>query len=78
MKIINHHSKAETISKLTVPSQLLQIYFSPAKVYILEMTKLGKSEDFSSKGSGARGLPQPVIKTFLQGVGQFYEFGNVL
>ena len=31
-KIINHHSKAETISKLRVHSQLLQNLFSPAKV----------------------------------------------
>ena len=30
-KIINHHSKSTTISKLTVPSQLMQNYFSPAK-----------------------------------------------
>ena len=30
-KMINHHSKAETISNLAVHSKLLQIYFSPAK-----------------------------------------------
>ena len=29
----NHHSKAETISKLTFHSQLLQNYFSPGKLY---------------------------------------------
>ena len=28
-KIINYHSKAETILKLTICSQLLQNYFSP-------------------------------------------------
>ena len=33
--IINHHSEAETISKLTVHSQMLQIYFWPAKIYML-------------------------------------------
>ena len=34
-KSINHHSKAETISKLKVHLQLLQNYFSIAKIYIL-------------------------------------------
>ena len=31
-----------TISKLTVDSQLLQIFFSPANFFILLMTKLGR------------------------------------
>ena len=37
---INHHSKAETISKLTVHSRLLQNYFSPAN--ILKIMKIGQ------------------------------------
>ena len=40
-KIIHHHSKAETISKLTVHSQLLQNHFSTAKINNLT-TKLGQ------------------------------------
>ena len=39
----SYNSKAETIWKLTVRSQLLQNYLSPAKIYILKMTKLGQS-----------------------------------
>ena len=34
-KEINHHLKAETISKRTVHSQLLQNNISPAKIYFL-------------------------------------------
>ena len=34
-KIIYRHSKAETISKVTVQSLLLQNYFSPTKIHIL-------------------------------------------
>ena len=34
-KIINHHSKAETISKLTVHLQLLQNHFSPAMFLVI-------------------------------------------
>ena len=33
-KIINNNSKDEQILKLTVHLQLLQYYFSPAKIYI--------------------------------------------
>ena len=33
-KIINHHSKVETISKMTVHLQLLQNYFTLTKIYI--------------------------------------------
>ena len=33
LKKINNQSNAQTISKLTVHSQLLQNYFSPAKLY---------------------------------------------
>ena len=41
-KIVNHHSKAETILKVTVYSQLLQNYFLPGKICILYMIKLGQ------------------------------------
>ena len=54
MKIVNHHLKAETILKLTFHSQLLQNYFSHAKIYILKMTKLGQG--VQSKGT----LSQPI------------------
>ena len=40
-EILNHHSKAETISKLTVNLQLFQNYHSPAILFIMYITKLG-------------------------------------
>ena len=44
-KILNNHFKAETISKMTIHSQLLQNYFTPAKIYISEMTKFWQGEN---------------------------------
>ena len=40
--MINHYSKTETISKPTDYSQLLQIYFSPAKSFIFQLLSQGR------------------------------------
>ena len=67
--MINHHSKAETILKLTVHSQFLQNYFSPAKIYISQMTKFGqgvRNKGTLPMGYGDPGNPGDRILVFSQ------------